>query len=305
MRSAFHLPRQPRRVRRSRRQQRRHQVSLERLEPRQLLTADAIALEPGPDQRFVSEVLGPPEATTAVSIIDNAPATGGAFLAVWQSYGEDGDGFGVFAQVFDRDGMAIPGSDPFQVNQPLALTPDAAALGNQLAASVSSDGSGRFVISWQSEDQENGGYDIYVRTGSYDPSGGLVLTDQARANSAVIAGDQTAPSVAMDASGRYVVAWQGENPDPLLGTDIYFTSGTVAGGLSPGDEALANIVTGGDQTSPTVAMDPATGDTLIAWKGLEPAVAAETEPASAILMNLFRNSTETASTGEIQVNAGA
>ena len=112
MRSAFHLPRQPRRVRRSRRQQRCHQVSLERLEPRQLLTADAIALEPGPDQRFVSEVLGPPEATTAVSIIDNDPATGGAFLAVWQSYGEDGDGFGVFAQVFDRDGMAIPGVRP-------------------------------------------------------------------------------------------------------------------------------------------------------------------------------------------------
>ena len=119
MRSAFHFSRQPHRVHRSRRQQRRNQVSLERLEPRQLLTADAIALEPVEAQLFANEVLGPPEAAMAVAVLDHDPITGGSFLAVWQSDGEDGDGFGVFAQVFDQEGSAIPGLEPVQVNQPL------------------------------------------------------------------------------------------------------------------------------------------------------------------------------------------
>jgi len=270
-----------------------------------LLTADAIALEPVEAQIFANEVLGPPEAATAVAVLDHDPATGGSFVAVWQSDGEDGDGFGVFAQAFDREGTAIPGLEPIQVNQPLDLVPTEPAVGNQFAATVASDGAGRFVIAWQSEDQENGGYDIFVRTGSFDPIAGLVFTDQVRANSAVIAGDQTAPAVAMDDTGRYVVAWAGANPDPLLGIDIYFKPGTFAGGLSPGDEALANITTSGDQTAPAVAVDRTTGDLLIAWRGPDPTAGpSEEEPAAAILMNLFRNTPDQLTTGELKVNAG-
>lgn len=304
MRSAFHSSRRPRRIRPATRHRRPGQ-GLERLEPRRLLTADAIALEPVEAQIFANEVLGPPEAATAVAVLDHDPATGGSFLAVWQSDGEDGDGFGVFAQAFDREGTAIPGLEPIQVNQPLDLVPTEPAVGNQFAATVASDGAGRFVIAWQSEDQENGGYDIFVRTGSFDPIAGLVFTDQVRANSAVIAGDQTAPAVAMDDTGRYVVAWAGANPDPLLGIDIYFKPGTFAGGLSPGDEALANITTSGDQTAPAVAVDRTTGDLLIAWRGPDPTAGpSEEEPAAAILMNLFRNTPDQLTTGELKVNAG-
>jgi uncharacterized protein YbbK (DUF523 family) len=97
-------------------------------------------------QLFANEVLGPPEAAMAVAVLDHDPVTGGSFLAVWQSDGEDGDGFGVFAKAFDREGAAIPGLESIQVNQPLDLSPTAPAVGNQFAATVASDGDGRFVI---------------------------------------------------------------------------------------------------------------------------------------------------------------
>jgi hypothetical protein len=124
------------------------QPVFESLERRLPLTADAIALEPIGDQIFANAVLGPPEAAVAVAVLDETPLVGGAFLAVWQSYGEDGTGYDIFAQVFDRDGVAVPGFDPVQVNQPLGPAPTVATIGNQLAASAASDGEGRFVIGW-------------------------------------------------------------------------------------------------------------------------------------------------------------
>jgi hypothetical protein len=81
----FPMPFNRRRVRRSAR--RLAGWPIERLEPRRVLSAVPVG-----GQSLVSEVLSPPEVSTAVAVVDEAGASAGRFVAVWQSYGVDGDG---------------------------------------------------------------------------------------------------------------------------------------------------------------------------------------------------------------------
>jgi len=270
-------------------------------------------------QFLVNESFAAPEPATAVAILDSTPGSGGEFVAVWQSYGEDGDGWGVFAQVFDRDGEAIPGQPAFQVNQPAASDPTGIALGNQLAPTVASDGSGGFLIAWQGEDLSAGGYDIYARRASF-LGGTLVLEDQQLANTDLTAGNQVAPTAAMDAAGDFVVAWQSDTADPLSGIDIVARRGSLGDGFSA-DEFVVNDETSGDQTTPAASMNPATGDFAIAWRGPdtmmsifaplseggedgEEETSEETRPG--VFVNVFRvTGPALDSTGDIRVNASS
>ena len=62
----------------------------------------------------------------------------GDFLVAWDSVGQDGDGHGVFARAFSRDGA--PRGSEFPVNQ--------TTIGDQLFPSVSASPSGRYVVVW-------------------------------------------------------------------------------------------------------------------------------------------------------------
>ncbi|MFM8414283.1 MAG: hypothetical protein ACKOCX_06120 [Planctomycetota bacterium] len=261
----------------------------ERLEPRAVLSGVPVG-----GQFLVSETLSPPEASVATAIVDTTSGTGGRFVAAWQSYGDDGDGFGIVARLFERDGSPVVGLDEFLVNQPLSGLVGDPALGNQIRPAVASDGAGRFVIAWQSEDRVSGGYDVWYRTGRYDAVDGLVLDAQARANTALTLGDQTAPTVAMDSSGRMVVAWQTAAADAADGFDIAAKWGSFAAGLAPGAETIVNAFRAGDQVSPAVAINAA-GDVAIAWQGPDPTAlvplaedGGEEEARGVILLQVFR-----------------
>jgi len=248
--------------------------------------------------QFLANVtLSPPENAPAVAVIDASPA-GGNFVAVWQSYGTDGDGYGIYAQMFDKSGQAIGGQPAFQVNMPLSLIPTDPALGNQISPTVASDGAGHFVIAWQSENQATGDYDVFYRQGSFS-AGTLNLQNQVQANTLFAPGDQIAPTAAMDATGRFVIAWQSQNlATPTLGYDVYAKQGTLAGGLSAGNEFLVNVTTAGDQTNPTASINASSGDFVVAWVGPDPTSA---EGAPAIFFNVFTPGL--ANTGDVRANS--
>lgn len=79
------------------------------------------------------------------------------------------------------------------------------------------------------------------------------------------AGDQRAPDIAIDASGNYVIVWQGPDSD---GSGI-FGRRFAADGSALGPEFAVNTTTTGNQDSPQVAMDAA-GRFAISYRSAAP-----------------------------------
>ncbi|HYT89926.1 MAG TPA: hypothetical protein VEL76_14565, partial [Gemmataceae bacterium] len=182
----------------------------------------------------------------------NTPAVAvnadGSFVVVWQSNGQDGGGWGIYARRYDAAGNALGGE--FRVNTTTA--------GDQKTPAVAVDATGDFVVTWSSNGQDGGGWGIYGQR--YDAAGNA-LGGEFRVNTTT-AGDQKDPQVAMAAAGDFVVVWVSNNQDGdkagVYG-QRYSANGTALGG-----EFQANTYTTGDQNSPALAMDAA-GDFVVTW----------------------------------------
>ncbi|MCB9475318.1 MAG: hypothetical protein H6685_00480 [Deltaproteobacteria bacterium] len=126
--------------------------------------------------------------------------TGGSFVVVWSSFGQDGDEEGVYAKRYNSLGQAV-GSE-FLVNQ--------STDGNQTRPDIAMDSVGNFIIVWQAEGGTgSNALDVFGRL--YD-NNGHALTDEFLINSYTYNG-QNLPVVAMAPTGEYVVAWQSEGQD--------------------------------------------------------------------------------------------
>ncbi len=123
----------------------------------------------------------------------------GDFVVAWSSYAQDGSGFGVYAQRYNAAGVAQGGE--FQVNT--------TTLSNQVYSTVAIDTDGDFVITWSSDGQDNSGYGVYARR--YNPAG-VAQGEEFKVNT-YTTGTQQYSSVAMDASGDFVVAWSSYGQD--------------------------------------------------------------------------------------------
>ncbi len=172
----------------------------------------------------------------------------GNFVVTWSSYGQDGDGWGVYAQRYDESGVAV-GSE-FQVNSTTA--------GNQLYSTIAMDATGDFVVTWSSNGQDTDSYGVYAQR--YNSAGGAQGSEFLVNETTT--GNQRYSNVAMDTAGDFVVTWSSYGQDGS-GFGIYArqynATGTVLGG-----EFLVNTTTTGDQFVSTVAMDVA-GDYAISW----------------------------------------
>jgi hypothetical protein len=173
----------------------------------------------------------------------------GDFVVAWQSWLQDGSSDGVYAQRFDLDG--VPQGGEFRVNTYTNR--------QQRGASVAMDASGDFVVAWYSYSQDGAGYGVYAQR--YTETGAL-QGGEFRVN-VYTQGHQGTPSVAMDASGDFVVAWQSHTQDGN-GYGIYARRFDAAGNPQDGDFKV-NTFTNKDQEEPSVAMD-ADGDFVIAWQ---------------------------------------
>ncbi|MBX7103626.1 MAG: hypothetical protein K1X57_06070 [Gemmataceae bacterium] len=242
-------------------------------------------------QFFVAPTYGVPESTPAVAVVNPA----GDFVASWQSFDQDGSGFGVFLQRFQQDGTPVD-TAPVLVNAKLTH-------GDQTSPSISTDGNGNFVIAWQSEPVGGGTTDIYFRMGDF--ATGLRFGDEQLVN-VTTTGTQQKPAVSMDSNGSFVIAWE---TDQAAGGDwdIYDRFGTLAGGLLPGENAVA--VGEGAHRAPAVdltALDgPGNGQLVVVYQG--PGASSEGEPGVDLFANLYQYTpafaTVTPSKTAIAVNA--
>ncbi|MBN3891790.1 MAG: cadherin-like domain-containing protein [Nostoc sp. JL31] len=171
----------------------------------------------------------------------------GDFVISWQS--QDASGFGIYAQRYNSSGVAVGGE--FQVN----TSPN----NDQVNPIVAMDTNGNFVISWQSSGQDGSGYGVYAQR--YNSSG-VAVGGEFQVNTHTES-SQYNPTVAIDATGDFVISWQSYYQDgSYLG--IYAQRYNSAG-VAQGSEFLVNTHTQGYQNNPTVAMDT-TGDFVISWQ---------------------------------------
>jgi hypothetical protein len=122
-----------------------------------------------------------------------AAGADGRFVVVWISELQDGSDTGIFGQRFDSTGM--PAGDEFQVNTYTEGTQD--------SPEVDMAADGRFIVVWESRDQDGEYGGIFGQLYAAD---GTPVGDELRANS-IWEENQGAPAVAMNDDGEFVVSW--------------------------------------------------------------------------------------------------
>lgn len=191
-----------------------------------------------------------------------AMADDGSFVVAWESDaspGTDSSSQSVQARRFAANGS--PSGPQFQVN---TITSKA-----QAQPDVGMAPGGGFVvvfISRESNGTDNSGDSIQARR--YAPNG-TPLGPEQQVNVTTTNG-QTAPAVAVDADGSYMVVWQS---DSSAGTDNEEQSvqarGFLPNGVAAGNEQQVNTRVFGDANNPDVA---ALGERefLVVWSGEAP-----------------------------------
>jgi hypothetical protein len=171
----------------------------------------------------------------------------GDFVVAWQSAGQDGSEYGIFARRFSSAGLPL--ATEFQVN---LYTQD-----TQTSPAVAARADGDFVVAWQSSLQDGGQSGIFARRFS---STGAPLATEFQVN-AYTTGDQTLPSTAMDAD--FVVVWQSDLQDGS--SDGVFARRFSSAGDALAVELQVNTHTLGSQRNASVAAG-AGGDFVVAWQ---------------------------------------
>jgi Bacterial Ig domain len=167
----------------------------------------------------------------------------GDFTIAFQGY--DSNSHGVFAQRFNSSGTAQ--GSTFRVNTPQT--------DNQGAPSIAMDSAGNFVIAWLDggTTQAAGVYAQRYNSSGVAQGGNTAISTVAGA---------TDPSVAMEPTGQFVIAWQFDQTGTATGIEAqrFDSNGNALTGVVP----LSSSETY-DQGSPTVAID-GEGDFVVAWE---------------------------------------
>jgi hypothetical protein len=206
------------------------------------VTGGGLAVRFTPDTLVNSYTAGP-AATNALSPKAVAMDANGNYVVTWSAYGEDGDGWGVYARRFAADGT--PRGREFRVNT--------TTRGDQEYSTVAMDPAGDFVITWSSL-----GGDWGVRARRY-AADGRPRGREFRVNTTT-EGDQMYSSAARDAAGDFVVTWSSND----VGRYQVFAQRYDSSGNARGGEFQVSGATRGDQMYSSAAMDAA-GDFVITW----------------------------------------
>jgi hypothetical protein len=194
--------------------------------------------------------------TSDTQVLPAVCSPGGAgFVVAWESYGQDGEGYGVFAQRYD--GAGSPAGTEFQINAYTSYTQD------QPAIACAPNGS--FLVAWSSAGQDGNGYGVFGRR--FDASGAPLGTEF-QVNSYTTE-DQDAPNVSADGTGNFIVVWQSHN---YQDGDSYgiFGQRIDASGAALGTEFQINTYTSYSQEAPSVASEPGGGFVVVWSSGQEP-----------------------------------
>ncbi|MCU0915805.1 MAG: hypothetical protein MUC88_14780 [Planctomycetes bacterium] len=171
----------------------------------------------------------------------------GTLVVAWESRETtlEGERAVIRAQRFDPNGAGLGGS----------ILVDTGTLEGRYPE-VATDRTGRFAIVWM---RDRSSHPIFARL--FDANG-IALTDPWQVNTASIA-SITRPAVAMNASGSFVIAWDGD-PQRASDDDIHARC-YDPNGVPRGEPVLVNTSRPGAQQWPQVAIGDA-NEFLIVWE---------------------------------------
>jgi len=169
----------------------------------------------------------------------------GNFVVAWESFGQDGSGYGIFGQRFNAAGTKQGGE--FRVS---TYSTD-----QQYFPGVAVDEKGNFVVTWSSYGQDGSDYGVF---GQRFNAAGAAQGSEFRVNTATL-NYQKYPRVAGSPDGDFVVVWSSLGQDGSAAGafgqrygDIIFEDGFDSGDLSRWTSATTD---GGDlSTSGAAAM---------------------------------------------------
>lgn len=157
----------------------------------------------------------------------------GDFVLTWSSQGQDGNGWGVYANRYTSSGVSLGGE--FRVN---STTTD-----DQMFSSVATDDKFDLLFTWSSKQQDGSGWGIYAQ--QVKPNGGFRGTEFLI--NTTTTNDQQYASVASDSKSSYLVLWSSDNQDGN-GSGVYaqrFTDFPIS--VSP-TSGLSTTESGGTAT---------------------------------------------------------
>jgi hypothetical protein len=174
----------------------------------------------------------------------------GRSVVVWQSFAQDGNGWGVYAQRYDAAGSPV-GEE--------ILVPNFVS-SDEGAPHVAMDAAGNFVVTWNALGRDGSDIGVYARRFNADgtPNGTDFLVNTHTT------GDQRNPSVAMAPNGDFVISWESWNQDGHE-WGVYAQRYNAAG-VAQGPETLVNTNTTSFQWNTHLAIDAA-GNYTIVWDG--------------------------------------
>lgn len=164
-----------------------------------------------------------------------ARAPNGRFVVSWTAFhGQDGDGYGIFAQRFDALGNRQGGE--FQVNT--------YTTGHQQDSDVSMASDGSFVVSWYRGAAS--GLGVFARrfASNGNPLGGEFRVDSDLGNGGYF------PAVSHDPTGGFMVVWQVVGEEPGGSTLGVFGRRFASNGQPHGGSFRVNQVTASAQREP-------------------------------------------------------
>lgn len=177
-------------------------------------------------------------------------AGNGAFVVTWASQ-QDGNNEGIFARRYDSNGAAL--GTEFQVNSYTTAA--------QSSPAIEADPvTGNLMIAWGSSGQDQSLSGVFGRRYT---SAALALGAEFQVNS-FTANVQSSPALGLNSNdGNLVVAWESRDQDgSAYGV---FARRFTSAGAALGGELQVNTYTAGSQDSPSVDVDPNTGNFVVAW----------------------------------------
>lgn len=184
-----------------------------------------------------------------------ATLSDGTFVVAWESNGQDGDGDGIFGQIFNADGSK-KGSE-FRINSTTSL--------NQKEPTVKRLENDAFVVIWNTHDALSG--EDTVAGQIYNVNGQPKFTEL-QINTTASSG-YAIPQVTSLSDGGFMAVWrqlefQGSNSD---GSSYgIYGQRFDSGGNRLGSEIQVNTRTSGQQLNPSVAQ-LSNGQLIAVWHG--------------------------------------
>ena len=163
----------------------------------------------------------------------------GGFVVAWTSEGQDGSGWGVYAQRYDSQSIAT--GNEFKVN---TITTN-----SQVDPSISALADGGFVIAWSDDTKDGSGWGVYAQRLN---SEALVSGAEFRVNSQTNDNQYNAFALGL-AGGGCVIAWR-DNATSNSNAQVY-----AATGAKVGAEITLNTFQNNWQQSPAMAALPSGG----------------------------------------------